>query len=267
MVDQAAEEAVPVGEVTTLTGLSADTSRFYERQGLIPPVGRTPGGQRRYAQKDLDRLSFLLNLRATGMPIATMRRFAELRQESETARPARLALLLEHRSTVREHVAALRRNLHVIDLKIDRHRRVLRQRGALPVPSTDATTAATVDFALLPIHHVQLAIPRGGEEQCRAFWTGVLGMHELDKLPVLAARGGCWFRGGDLEVHLGVEEPFVPARKAHPGLLVEGLHQLVTRLEQGGHAVTWDGEFPGHDRFYSADPFGNRLEFLQPQTA
>ncbi len=137
------------------------------------------------------------------------------------------------------------------------------------MPGTDATatqSAATDDFALLPIHHVQLAIPRGGEEQCRAFWAGVLGMHELDKPPVLAARGGCWFRGGDLEVHLGVEEPFVPARKAHPGLLVGGLHHLAKRLEQSGCAVTWDDEFPGHDRCYCADPFGNRLEFLQRQT-
>ena len=123
-------------------------------------------------------------------------------------------------------------------------------------------------FTLRPIHHVQLAIPRGGEEQCRAFWGGVLGMRELDKPPVLAARGGCWFRGGDLEVHLGVEEPFAPARKAHPGLHVDGLQQLADRLEQAGHPVTWDDdEFPGYDRFYSADAFGNRLEFLQPRPA
>ncbi len=89
-------------------------------------------------------------------------------------------------------------------------------------------------------------------------------MHELDKPAPLAARGGCWFRGGDLEVHLGVEEPFAPARKAHPGLLVDGLRQLAQRLEQAGYPVAWDDEFPGHDRFYSVDPFGNRLEFLQP---
>ena len=120
-------------------------------------------------------------------------------------------------------------------------------------------------FTLRPMHHVQLAIPRGGEDRCRAFWGGVLGMRELEKPPVLAARGGCWFRGGDLEVHLGVAEPFAPARKAHPGLLVEGLPALAARLEEHGHPVTWDDEFPGHDRFYAADPFGNRLEFLQPR--
>jgi hypothetical protein len=86
----------------------------------------------------------------------------------------------------------------------------------------------------------------------------------LAKPPVLAARGGCWFRGGGLEVHLGVEEDFVPARKAHPGILVRGLRALAERLEANGHPVQWDGEFPGHDRFYAFDKLGNRLEFLEP---
>ena len=91
-------------------------------------------------------------------------------------------------------------------------------------------------------------------------------MSELEKPPVLAARGGCWFRGGELEVHLGVEEPFQPARKANPGLLIEGLPALAVRLEQHGYPVTWDDDFPGHDPFYSTDLFDNRPEFLQPQT-
>jgi len=156
-----------------------------------------------------------------------------------------------------------RRDLPAVELEIARHRRLLRQQGDPPVPDHHRDEIAA-HVALLPIHHVQLAIPRDGEPQCRAFWGEVLGMHELDKPPVLAARGGCWFRGGDLEVHLGVEDPFVPARKAHPGLLVDGLRALARRLEQAGYPVTWDAEFPGHDRFYSADPFGNRLEFLQP---
>jgi catechol 2,3-dioxygenase-like lactoylglutathione lyase family enzyme len=115
------------------------------------------------------------------------------------------------------------------------------------------------------LHHVQLAIPPGGEERCRAFWSGVLGLTELDKPPTLAARGGCWFAGGGLEVHLGVEADFVPARKAHPGILVADLQGLAARLESAGSTVTWDDEFPGHDRFYAADPFGNRLEFLEPR--
>ncbi|SDY33039.1 hypothetical protein SAMN05661080_03108 [Modestobacter sp. DSM 44400] len=122
---------------------------------------------------------------------------------------------------------------------------------------------AATTFELQPLHHVQLAVPRGAEDACRAFWGGLLGMTELTKPPVLAARGGCWFRGGGLEVHLGVEEPFAPATKAHPGVRVRGLRALADRLASAGAPVTWDDEFPGHDRFYSADPFGNRLEFLE----
>lgn len=118
-------------------------------------------------------------------------------------------------------------------------------------------------FALRTLHHVQLAIPAGGEDACRVFWGGLLGMEEVDKPPVLAARGGCWFRGGGVEVHLGVEDAFAPARKAHPGLLVENLRALSQVLEGGGVDVIWDPEFPGHDRFYAVDPFGNRLEFLE----
>jgi len=118
------------------------------------------------------------------------------------------------------------------------------------------------DFTRL--HHVQLAIPPGGEDACRGFWGDLLGMAEIEKPPVLAARGGCWFRGGGLEVHLGIEQQFAPARKAHPGILVTGLRDLAARLADAGVEVTWDGHFPGHDRFYAADPFGNRLEFLEP---
>ena len=119
-------------------------------------------------------------------------------------------------------------------------------------------------FEIGVLHHVQLAIPPGGEDLCRAFWGGLLGMDEVEKPPVLATRGGCWFRGGGLEVHLGVEQEFVPARKAHPGILVHDLAALADTLTAAGVEVTWDPEFPGHDRFYAADPFGNRLEFLEP---
>ena len=119
-------------------------------------------------------------------------------------------------------------------------------------------------FTFSRLHHIQLAIPPGGEEDCRGFWGGVLGMEELEKPAVLAARGGCWFRGGGVEVHLGVEQDFTPARKAHPGILVTDLNRLAETLSAAGVEVTWDGEFPGHARFYAADPFGNRLEFLEP---
>lgn len=121
-------------------------------------------------------------------------------------------------------------------------------------------------FTFRRLHHVQLAIPPGGENRCRAFWGGILGLDEVEKPPALAARGGCWFRGSGVEVHLGVEDDFAPARKAHPGILVGNLRELATSLEAGGVEVTWDGEFPDHDRFYAADPFGNRLEFLEPRS-
>lgn len=200
------------------------------------------------------------------MSVATMRRFAALRREGEAGRADRLALLLAHRTAVRQRVDQLRDNLRAIDKKIHRHRRILRERGVSPVPEPVMTESATPDpaFELLPLHHVQLAVPPGGEGACRAFWGGILGMRELEKPPVLAARGGCWFRGGGLEVHLGVEDPFTPAKNAHPGMLVAGIEGVAAALESAGHAVTWDDDFPGHDRFYAADPFGNRLEFLEP---
>jgi len=117
------------------------------------------------------------------------------------------------------------------------------------------------------LHHVQLAIPAGAEDSCRAFWGDTLGMTELDKPPVFAARGGCWFRGGGLEVHLGVEADFRPARRSHPGILVDGIDELATRLSTDGVEVVWDDCLPGYRRFYTVDRVGNRLEFLQPQGA
>jgi len=114
------------------------------------------------------------------------------------------------------------------------------------------------------VDHVQLAAPPGSEELLRAFYCGVLGMTEIPKPPVLAARGGCWFRSGGAEVHLGVEDGFRPAAKAHPGLRVTGIHAFAERLTRLGTAVTWDGHLPGHHRFHCKDPVGNRLEFLEP---
>jgi catechol 2,3-dioxygenase-like lactoylglutathione lyase family enzyme len=119
-------------------------------------------------------------------------------------------------------------------------------------------------FVFGPMHHVQLAVPPGSEAACRRFWGELLGMRELDKPAVLAARGGCWFRSGGLEVHLGVEADFRPARKAHPGILVSDLQALADRFQAAGVDITPDTDFPGHGRFYAQDPFGNRLEFLQP---
>jgi catechol 2,3-dioxygenase-like lactoylglutathione lyase family enzyme len=114
------------------------------------------------------------------------------------------------------------------------------------------------------IHHVQLACPPSAEDRSRAFYQGVLGLAEIAKPPALAARGGCWFRGHGIELHLGVEQDFRPARKAHPGLLVSGIDDWAARLESAGYPVSFDDQFPGMRRFYSEDPHGNRLEFLEP---
>ena len=113
------------------------------------------------------------------------------------------------------------------------------------------------------LHHVQLAIPAGAEDACRQFW-GVVGLVEIEKPPVLVARGGCWFRAGLLEVHCGVDPDFRAASKAHPGILMGNLRALAARLTDADIAVEWDDSFPGYDRFYAADPVGNRLEFMEP---
>ncbi len=119
-------------------------------------------------------------------------------------------------------------------------------------------------FTLRAIDHVQLAMPAGEEEAGRAFYCGALGMVELPKPPPLAARGGAWFASGDLQLHLGVEDDFRPARKAHPALRVEGIEDLAASLEAAGHPVKWDEELPGTRRFYVDDPWGNRIEVLEP---
>ncbi|MGW7459914.1 VOC family protein [Streptomyces sp. NPDC054797] len=116
---------------------------------------------------------------------------------------------------------------------------------------------------LSAVDHVQLAAPPDSEERLRAYYTDVLGMIEIPKPPVLAARGGCWFAAGPVQLHLGIEEDFRPARKAHPGLRVTGIHAYASRLRERGATVVWDDDLPGHDRFYSEDPVGNRLEFLE----
>lgn len=115
-------------------------------------------------------------------------------------------------------------------------------------------------------HHVQLAMPPGAEAEraARAFYGGALGMAEVAKPPALAERGGAWFGAGGLELHLGVEPDFRPARKAHPAIVVDDLDGLAARLRAAGAEPRFDADLPGHRRFYVDDCFGNRLEFLQP---
>ena len=117
---------------------------------------------------------------------------------------------------------------------------------------------------VIGLHHVQLAAPRGSEAALRRFYGDVLGMVEAPKPAALAARGGVWFRSGALELHLGIEDDFRPARKAHPGLLVDDLTAFAERLASYGVAVEWDDRFPGYRRCYVDDPHGNRIELLEP---
>lgn len=118
-------------------------------------------------------------------------------------------------------------------------------------------------WAVEGFHHVQLAMPRGGEPEAAAFYGGLLGFERLDKPAHLAARGGCWFRAGSVELHLGVEPGFAPSAKAHPALRVRDLAALRDALTAAGWEVQDDTQLDGHDRWYALDPFGNRLEFIE----
>jgi catechol 2,3-dioxygenase-like lactoylglutathione lyase family enzyme len=121
--------------------------------------------------------------------------------------------------------------------------------------------------SLTGIHHVQVAAPAGCEAAARAFYGGLLALPEIDKPPLLAPRGGCWFRVGSNELHVGVADPFAPATKAHPALAVASVAELdvlADRLASAGSDVRWadDAEIPGQRRFHVDDPWGNRLELV-----
>ena len=113
------------------------------------------------------------------------------------------------------------------------------------------------------IHHVQLAMPVGGEDTARRFYSGLLGLPEVQKPENLAKRGGAWFESGDIRIHLGVEQDYRPAQKAHPGLLVENLQLLSRQLSEAGFEVKSAEPLEGYEHVYVADPFGNRIELLE----
>lgn len=114
------------------------------------------------------------------------------------------------------------------------------------------------------LDHVQVAAPRGCEAEARRFFSELLGLTEVEKPERLRARGGLWFQAGAQQLHVGVEEPFVPAQKAHPALRVrpDALNELAARLEEAGAQVVWDDTLAGVRRFYTVDPWGNRIELL-----
>jgi trans-aconitate 2-methyltransferase len=159
------------------------------------------------------------------------------------------------------------------------HETLLYEYGALLRDAYPATTHGTVlpfrrvfalgrragtsqPAAVAGLDHVQLAMPVGLEAESRGFYCGVLGLVEVPKPPVLALRGGCWFKGHRAEVHLGTERDFRPAAKAHVGLVVTGLDEMAARVAAAGHRVTWDEELAPRRRFFTDDPFGNRIEIL-----
>jgi catechol 2,3-dioxygenase-like lactoylglutathione lyase family enzyme len=111
---------------------------------------------------------------------------------------------------------------------------------------------------------VQVAAPASGEEDARRFYGSLLDLPELTKPPALQARGGVWFACGTHQLHVGIAEPFAAAAKAHPALAVRAadLDRLAQRLTEAGCPVQWDDAIPGTRRFYTADPWGNRLELV-----
>jgi catechol 2,3-dioxygenase-like lactoylglutathione lyase family enzyme len=114
------------------------------------------------------------------------------------------------------------------------------------------------------IHHIQIAIPAGGEAAARAFYVVLVGLAEVPKPDSLAGRGGIWLDAGSIGLHLGVDPDFRAATKAHVAFTVDGLEALRERLALAGYPIVEDEELPGFERFYTADPFGNRIEFLRP---
>jgi catechol 2,3-dioxygenase-like lactoylglutathione lyase family enzyme len=116
---------------------------------------------------------------------------------------------------------------------------------------------------IVGLDHVQLAMPAGGEERARAFYRDILGLAERAKPAHLASRGGCWFTAPGVELHLGVEEPFHPAAKAHPALLVTDVADVRARLQKHSVAFREGRPLDGYARGDIADPFGNRIELMQ----
>lgn len=120
-----------------------------------------------------------------------------------------------------------------------------------------------MNFQYELLDHVQLAAPKGGEEKARNFYCDLLGFQEVEKPENLKKRGGVWFSNGKVNIHIGIDEPFQPSRKAHPAIRVENIEGMKEYLDSCKASYVVDHNLPGANRFYMEDPFGNRLEFLE----
>ncbi|MCL6445877.1 MAG: VOC family protein [Alicyclobacillus sp.] len=120
-----------------------------------------------------------------------------------------------------------------------------------------------MSYSFSGIDHVQLAAPKGSEDEARKFFVDILGMVEIPKPANLAKRGGVWFQVGTHQLHIGIQDDFVPAKKAHPAFHVNNLEAFRERLVKRGVKVKEDEPLEGANRFYVDDPFGNRIEFLE----
>lgn len=123
-----------------------------------------------------------------------------------------------------------------------------------------------MEFTIGKIDHVQVAAPKGKEQEAIGFYAGILGMNEIEKPDALKGKGGAWFEFGSYQLHVGVEEPFSPAKKAHPAFRVNGFQALQDHLAANHYEVKNDTSIPGVQRFFVSDPFGNRLEFLNGES-
>jgi catechol 2,3-dioxygenase-like lactoylglutathione lyase family enzyme len=120
-----------------------------------------------------------------------------------------------------------------------------------------------MSFSFKKIDHIQLAAPKGCEGPAREFFGGILGLTEVEKPEELKKRGGVWFEFGTFQLHIGVEEPFSPAKKAHPAFVIESIEDLKIHLKRKNVAFKEDENLPGANRIFVDDPFGNRLELLE----
>jgi catechol 2,3-dioxygenase-like lactoylglutathione lyase family enzyme len=135
----------------------------------------------------------------------------------------------------------------------------------VPFETASSLKWLSVNLPFSAIDHVQLAMPAGQEDKAREFFAGLLGMQEIPKPAALLKRGGCWFQSGIVQVHLGTENEFQPARKAHPALKCTNYDGLLAKLRAGGAVVTESDDIPGVRRCHVHDPFGNRIELVSSE--